>query len=61
MHDPMDVKESSVSFTTVGDEDGNGYKNNYVDKNSQVTFSLIRSKDSQFYSCQRRLGFHLEN
>ena len=30
----MNVEESTVSFTTVDDEDGKGYKNNYVDKNS---------------------------
>ena len=55
------AKGSIVRFTTVGDDDDDGFENNDIDKNLQVIFSLIRSKDWQFYSCQRPLGFHLEH
>jgi hypothetical protein len=55
------AKGSTVTFTTVGDFDDDGFETDDIDKNLQVTFSLIRSKDLQFYSCQRRLGFLLEH
>ena len=54
------AKVCTVRFATVGDDDDGGYENNDIDKDFQVTFSLIRSKNSQFYSCQRR-GFRLEH
>jgi hypothetical protein len=55
------AKGSTVRFTTVSDDDDDGFENNDIDKNLQVTFTLIRNKNSQFYSCQKRLGFHLEH